>query len=304
MHKIIVIADVNSFQKEVSFQRIVFLETLQMLGTIQLYHPTERVSIEPTDIIIFYFIRPFHHDSCFEIPSSFRPHALQSLIYMEDIYHVRDITRLLHKNKIFNLILPMRQYYYEQIFQRLGFRTFVVHTFLRVPRNVMIEEKTHDILLYGNTNPLIYPFRHRLFQLLLKHRHFFRIQHVPFLQISRNTTLEKQDILYRSIRGARLCVATNSVYNFLIKKYLEIPSCGTAILGNIPSNYSDIFTEDTIVYVHRNMSDHEIIREISNHLQNPERLQLKTDTLQKIIRSQFSLQNSLYEIEQIKKNFT
>ena len=90
----------------------------------------------------------------------------------------------------------------------------------------------------------------------------------------------------------------------MIKKYLEIPSCGTAILGNIPSNYSDIFTEDTMVYVHRKMSDHEIIVEISNHLQNPEYLQMKTNSLQKLIRSKFSLQNSLYEIEQIKKNFT
>lgn len=304
MPNIIVIADVNSFQKEVSFQRIIFLRTLQMLGAIQLYHPNEPVSIGSRDILIFYFIRPFHHESCFEIPSSFRRYVSRSLIYMEDIYHVRHITKLLHQNKIFNLILPMKQSYYEQIFNRLGFRTFVVHTFLRVPRNIMIKQKTHDILLYGNTNPQIYPFRHRLFQLLLKHRHLFRIKHVPFLQISRNTTLEKQDILYRSIRCARLCVATNSAYNFLIKKYLEIPSCGTAILGNIPSNYSDIFTEDTMVYVHRKMSDHEIMVEISNHLQNPEYLQMKTNSLQKLIRSKFSLQNSLYEIEQIKKNFT
>ena len=122
-----------------------------------------------------------------------------------------------------------------------------------------------------------------------------------FYNYPQKNVLEKQEILYRSISESRLCVATNSVYNFLIKKYLEIPLCGTAILGNIPSNYSDIFTEDTIVYVHRKMTDYEILSQIYIHLRNVQLLQQKADRLQERVRSVFSLPNSVEEIKQIKK---
>ena len=301
MYNVIIFADMISFQKEVSFQRTLFLESLKKIGIIQLYHPTEDVCIDDTDIVIFYFIRPSNHESCFEILSSFLHSSKYCFFYMEDIYHISAIKRLLKRYKVYNLILPMKHSYYESIFQRMGFQTYVLHTAFSVPKIYLQEKKTYDILLYGNTNPIIYPFRHRLFQLLLKHEQFFRVKHVPFLQQSSKHILEKQKILYRSISESRLCVATNSVYNFLIKKYLEIPLCGTAILGNIPSNYSDIFTEDSIVYVHRKMTDHEILSQIHLHLHDIQLLKHKTDVLQERIRSVFSLSNSVQEIKQIKK---
>ena len=195
----------------------------------------------------------------------------------------------------------MKHAYYESIFKIVGFQTFVLHTAFHVPKIYLQEEKTCDIFLYGNTNPIIYPFRHRLFQLLLKYKQCFRIKHVPFSQLSSKDSLEKQESLYRSISKSHMCVATNSVYNFLIKKYLEIPSCGTAILGNIPSNYSDIFSEETIVYVHRKMTDHEILSEIHIHLQDRQLLEKKTNTLHERVRSVFSFSNSVKEIAQIKK---
>ena len=97
MYNVIIFADMISFQKEVSFQRTLFLESLKKIGIIQLYHPTEDVCIDDTDIVIFYFIRPSNHESCFEILSSFLHSSKYCFFYMEDIYHISAIKRLLKK---------------------------------------------------------------------------------------------------------------------------------------------------------------------------------------------------------------
>ena len=92
----------------------------------------------------------------------------------------------------------------------------------------------------------------------------------------------------KEIGEAYMSIATSSKYDFLTKKYMEIPACGTMIIGNVPSNYKNIYNEDTMCVVSNFMTPNMIATKILKMLNDKKLLREKTEKLKNIVLENFS----------------
>ncbi len=312
--RIIFVADLDSFSKEVSFQRMLFLKQMPSLDSQILSVDISEMTtlcekVQPNDMIIFYFIRPFSHPS---FSSALTPiHQSQQrtknvFFFIEDFHYAQKIKLICNDLKIKHIIFPTYHSYYKSIYERSNISVsslYCPYSFLNIPKDAHFEHKKYDVIFYGNANPNVYPFRNRLYQLLQKNTFKFKILFVPFFQQKGNhvPVNEREKELYANIQSAWIGIATNSIYNFLLKKYIEIPMCHTMIAGNIPTNYDHVFTEDNIIHLHRGMSDAEIIVTLQSVLQNKSVLQQKIRDLRNNITMEFSKENTQSQLMEIKK---
>lgn len=126
-------------------------------------------------------------------------------------------------------------------------------------------EKKFDILLFGSIHPVHYPFRKRLFELVLRNRDIFNVHFVE-----RPTKFDPEICergLSKLINQSKICIATKSKYDYLVGKYFEISLCKTLIAGNIPTDGMEIF-KGRIIELDEKMSDQEIIDKIKYGIDN------------------------------------
>jgi hypothetical protein len=104
-------------------------------------------------------------------------------------------------------------------------------------------DRPYDIILYGDIHPTHYPFRKRLFELLLskKEEYKLKILHVtpPTDSQGKNKVFDPTKCehgLADKIRSAKFAVATKSKYDYLVAKYMEIAACGTIIMGDMATD--------------------------------------------------------------------
>lgn len=127
--------------------------------------------------------------------------------------------------------------------------------------------RPYDIILYGDTHPTHYPFRKRLFELLLKEglTYNLKILHIsPPIDPSGKGKIFDPDKcetgLAAKIRSAKFAIATKSKYDYLVAKYLEISACETVVIGDMATDGLNLpeFGENYIK-VNSKMTDSQIM---------------------------------------------
>jgi len=136
-------------------------------------------------------------------------------------------------------------------------------------------EKEYDVILYGVLEANIYPFRTRLTKLLtntpgLRLRYIEHPGYYPDGATAARPVVAGAD-LAREINKAWIGIATRSVYNCLLMKYLEIAASGSAVAGNLPDSGRGLF-DGCIIELREEMSDEAIISTLRGHLANKNRL--------------------------------
>lgn len=123
------------------------------------------------------------------------------------------------------------------------------------------QPKTIDILYYG-AHGAAYPFRNRLYNLLIKlnKAKTFKISILKYGDYW-NADLAKE------INKSHLCIATKSKYDYLVEKYFEIPAAKSTLLGDMPKQGIPIF-KNNYIHINNTMSDKEIINIIKIALSN------------------------------------
>ena len=81
-------------------------------------------------------------------------------------------------------------------------------------------------------------------------------------------------------------------------KYLEIAGSYSGILGNIPSDYEDLF-KNNIVEVTEWMSDEEILNIIDKSLEDKQKLQEMISKLGDRIHNEYSLKESVKDMDEV-----
>jgi len=148
--------------------------------------------------------------------------------------------------------------------------------------------KEYDIILYGVTEPVIYPLRTRLTR-LLGHQSDLKvkiIQH-PGYGPAGKSAITGAD-LAREINKSWIGIATRSMYDCLLMKYLEIPMSGAAIAGNIPTSGRDLL-DSCIIELTDEMSDPQIIGILKEALSDQQRLLKMIKTASQRISRDFSV---------------
>lgn len=304
---IYIIADLNSFRKEISLNRVTMLLSLAKMDDIRLVYDKHfnYYNIHKNDIIIFFFIRLSSHKSCFLVKdyiNFLKPIKVKKYIYIEDFYKTQEIHKFCQYHQLDNIIYSMKHEHLknELLAYNPDYNIYSLHHHFDLsifPQT--IPEKEYDILFYGCTEKNVYPFRYLLLQILKKLSTKYKIKIIPFTSYKKTPSSIVQHHLYHEISKSYLTVATQSQFDFLIKKYQEIPLSGSMILGNIPSNYSDLFNENTIVFIDDTMNENTIIKKIEESLENKDELLQKTIELQKIIRERYCMENCYQELKGI-----
>lgn len=300
-------ADMYFFRKEVSQNRLFMLEFLGKENDIELISneiPFQKEVLKKEDKILYFMIRTHSHPSVRFIERMIeitKDMDCEKYIYIEDFYESKKIHRYCSKYKLKNIIYSMNHDFYKKRLLNLNsnYKIYTLHHHFHLymfPHT--ISEKKYDILLYGFCNEKKYPLRVFFKNVLEKYKDKYRIKIIPLPHYKLKSWSITGKKLYQEISKSYITIATTSIYDFLIKKYQEIPLCGSMIMGNIPTNYSDIYTKDTIINI-ETMNENEIIKKIDDSLSNKKELLEKTRKLREKMRNMFSMENVVKELKTI-----
>ena len=301
-----IVADQKSFSKSSSLNRYRTLLYLKEKHNVSILEPPilDINCVVENDTVIFYFLRPHNHPSVKNIIpyiDKMKMKKAKIIFYIEDIYHVDLIKRLCERYSVFDVIFSIK---HQKIMSKFGRKYSIKvwdHTIDLNMFRPYQETKTTDILFYGCKQSKTYPFRKRLYTILKQNPKLqgLRKKFIEFRNYENTSAILMEEDLAKEISRSYLAVATTSKYNFLVKKYLEIPACGTMILGNIPTNYKNLYNEETMCAVNINMTGNEIANKILEILSNKNNLREKTNHLQKSIELHFDRKKSFENLKKI-----
>jgi hypothetical protein len=126
-------------------------------------------------------------------------------------------------------------------------------------------EKIYDILIYGSM-AACYPFRKRLLNIIENNTSNWKTR---IIYIEDNIRGEH---LAREINKSYLCVACDSIFNYFLNKYIEIPLANSLLIGSMPIQGNSLFDENSYIHIDNNMSDEEIINIINISLMDKQRI--------------------------------
>lgn len=180
-----------------------------------------------------------------------------------------------------------------------------------------IDEKNIDILLFGASNQIHYPFTNRLFKLILQNKHLFNIKYIcfPNNNLENNeketNTIILDDDNYHEYIGEKLSmilnktkitIITKSKYNYLSAKYFEAAASKCIIAGDLP-NCKEIFENNTLE-LNDEMDDDELLMLLKYYVNNYNYFNENLNNLQKIICNEYNLNKYLDKILNIIKENT
>lgn len=130
-------------------------------------------------------------------------------------------------------------------------------------RPIPNQQREYDMILYGSVHPTHYPFRKRLFELILADKDIKTLHIIP----PANNSWDPQKCergLAEKINSANFAVATKSRYDYFVAKYLEIAACDTMVVGNMATDGMKVFPAGTYIEVNERMTDVEILEKIKS----------------------------------------
>lgn len=291
-------------------------------------------AISPS-LIVFFDINSFSHttknfDFVFEynipvylvIDDSYYIH--RNMIPCECVQKTHGIILWYKNNKAFQSL--QRTFPEKQI---LNFSSRFVNTDVFYDRNL---PKKYDILLYGSrhyeytykkekNNQAIqdyiqkyesfysceindedgiefYPLRRRMMMFLENYKDKYNIKIIP--EACYDSSVANED-LSELINQSHMTIACSSIADVLLHKYLEISASGSIILGNIPSDYRDLF-ENRVVEIDEFMEDEEIIFKIDYALANKHLLSRMSSNLKTEIFKNHGLSSAVDNFSSLAKD--
>jgi len=139
-----------------------------------------------------------------------------------------------------------------------------------------------DILLSGRNKIKHYPLKCKLFSIIKKYKNTLLKKYNIYEHVhpGYNNNLSYTDINQKKyselLNKSKIAVSCTSKYNYRLGKYVEIPMCGTVILGDIPYEDKGNFKK-FVIEVNLEMDEKIIIQKIIDALENKDELQKKAE---------------------------
>ena len=141
-----------------------------------------------------------------------------------------------------------------------------------------------------------YPLRYRLENLLIKNKDKYNVYILKGACIN-NAVVANED-LSKLINQSWLTLSSCSRADIPMAKYFEIAASYSGILGNIPSDYNDLF-KNNIVEVTEWMTDEEILFTIDEALKNKKKLQEMINRLGDRIHKEYNLEAGTKDMDRV-----
>jgi hypothetical protein len=176
------------------------------------------------------------------------------------------------------LLYGSRVYYYEYKREQID----------DIQNYIKQYEQHNNVLVDNDTKLSFYPLRCKLHSIILRNQHKYNIHIVD--EACYDSPVANAE-LSKLINQSHLTITCSSIANVLLHKYLEISASKSTILGDIPSDYYDLF-KDNIIEVNKFMSDEHIEQIIDNALSNKHVLADKHEKLYHNIHTHHNLKKA------------
>ena len=230
--------------------------------------------VDNCDLLLVYFLKPIKNFFFNKLNIKYK----KCIIIFEDARYIynsdydSEIKELCNKNDI--ILMHTNEYINKKFHElcnqsKIFYYPYVIDKILHIN-----EEKIYDILIYGSMNEWAYPFRVRIRDLILNKMKHLKVKYIKFAgyEIKNNRSLIINNKLHKLISISKLVLCTSSIFNLLLRKYIEVNYSNSIILGN---NIDNIFGEDMILNINNKMSDETIINIINNYLDNYKQTKIK-----------------------------
>lgn len=277
-NNILIIAKLKLFKTQNSSNRLNFLNYLNTKNNIKVIEDSNidirewivKNNWKP-DIILYYFLS---HQSVWldvNIRNLDKINITKYMIF-EDCLYTNKIKSMYHKYKFSNVLIPtyndsIISFFNNNNINYCLFGHFIDTNIFKKLDNI---EKEYDILYYGAHFLPVYPLRNKIYKILkkLQSNSKYKIKIIEHKSYDkRHNILPMDEELSLLINQSRFCISTSSKNDILVKKYIEIPLCGTTTIGNIPSKYIDQLN-GKIVNIDFNANENEIEKIILDALEN------------------------------------
>jgi len=162
--------------------------------------------------------------------------------------------------------------------------------------NVLLNDftgsKEYDILFYGVHFGTTYPLRSKLFNLLRDNKELNERFKIKIIDNTDSTTsrIPLKEIS-ELINKSWITVATPSKFNYMVRKYIEIPASNSVLMGSIPKQAQKLYS-DNYIKITYGMTDDEIIKKISTSLENKQKL---TEIIM-AMRNKIASEHNMYNV--------
>ena len=223
--------------------------------------------VDNCDLLLVYFLKPIKNFIFNKLNIKYK----KCIIIFEDARYIyeskfdSEIKGLCNKNDI--ILMHTNEYINKKFHElcnesKIFYYPYVIDKILHINK-----EKIYDILIYGSMNKWAYPFRVRIKDLILNKMKHLKVKYIKFAgyETKNNRSLIINNKLHNLISISKLVLCTSSIFNLLLRKYIEVNYSNSMILGD---NIDNIFGEDMILNINNKMRDETIINIINNYLDN------------------------------------
>tara|TARA_Y100001980_G_C14331584_1_gene148762 strand:+ start:20 stop:559 length:540 start_codon:yes stop_codon:yes gene_type:complete len=147
-----------------------------------------------------------------------------------------------------------------------------------------------------STNYNFYPLRVKIENLLLKHKDRYKTYILSPACIM-NSVVANED-LSKLINQSWLTLSCCTRADIPMSKYFEIAASYSGILGNIPSDYNDLF-KNNIIEVTEWMTDEEILSTIDKALEDKQKLQTMINRLGDRMHKEYNLDEGVKDMDKV-----
>jgi hypothetical protein len=160
-------------------------------------------------------------------------------------------------------------------------------------------ENINNTIIKSNDKINFYYLRNKIENIILKHSNKYKIKILPEKCIF-DAIIANED-LSKLINQSYITVSCSSIADIMMHKYLEIGASNSVILGNIPTDYIDLF-KNNILEVNEFMTDSEILNIIDDGLSDKNKLQMMSTNLYNKIHNEHNYNCAIQNFNNIIDN--
>lgn len=161
--------------------------------------------------------------------------------------------------------------------------------------------KAHDVLIVGNMNQTIYPFRNRLARLAWRtlRKRGYRVAWLPHpgYTLPAKGGAKVGPEFAKALQRSKLVVTCTSRFRYALSKLAEIPLCGALPVSDLPAERQKFFSQ-TMLNVEPWMLDREIQQAMEDVLDDPDdwarRAKLAHDKIEARLTMKFWAERFIY----------
>jgi hypothetical protein len=222
---------------------------------------------ENCDLLLIYYLKPIHNFYFNTLNIKYK----KCIIIFEDARYIYDSKYNNEIKTLFNNKDIIVSHINKTIYTKL--KTLYTNSNIYYYPYVIDQKfnntvsKEYDILIYGSMNRWAYPFRCKMKNIIFNNMKHSNIKYIEFpgYETKGNKTAIIGEKLHSLISKSKLVLCTSSIFNVLLRKYIEVNYSNTMILGD---NIDTTFDKSNILEVNRDMDTSTTIDIINNYLDN------------------------------------